>query len=45
MRIDEVLAHVARGLLERHAEHALDHDLVREADAEHEATAASRPGW
>ena len=37
---DEVLAHVPHRLLERQAEHALDHDLVREPDAEREPPAA-----
>ena len=37
---DEVLAHVPQRLVEREAEHVLDHDLVREADAEREAPAA-----
>ena len=36
----EVLAHVPDRLVERQAEHALDDDLVRQADAEHEAAAA-----
>ena len=38
----EVLAHVGAGLRERVAEHVLDHDLVREADAEGEAVAGRR---
>ena len=40
MRIVEVLAHVPHRLVERQAEHVLDHHLVREADAEREAAAA-----
>ena len=51
----QVLAHVTGRLLERVAEHALDHQLVREPDAEDEpsarvawavsAWAASTIGW
>ena len=40
MSTDEVLAHVAHRLVERQPEHVLDHDLVRQPDAEHEAPAA-----
>ena len=35
----QVLAHVPRRLVERVAPHALDHDLVREPDPEHEPSA------
>ena len=40
----QVFAHVARRAVVRHAEHRLDHDLVRQADAEREAIARGRGG-
>ena len=40
----EILFHVQGGTIVGHAERILDHDLVREPDAEHEAVTAGRSG-